>query len=135
MKLKKRALFIIILVIIAAGGIYFSYSSSKAPKKVTVTTPKYQNIETTISSGGKIQAVNQRSLSFNSSGKLLYMPYEEGDEVKKGQVLGYLDQSEAKEQTNSERSGVEIKQGKSRKHKTDNQVGTVGETDIVIFER
>lgn len=40
-----------------------------------------------------------------------------------------------KEQTNSERSGVEIKQGKSRKHKTDNQVGTVRETDIVIFER
>jgi HlyD family secretion protein len=95
---KKLTLLVILVVLIFVG--YQTLTASTKPKKITAINPQFQNIETTISSGGKIQAINQRSLSFNSSGKLLYMPYAEGDEVKKGQVLGYLDQSEAKEQTN-----------------------------------
>jgi len=121
MKLPWKKLIFFAILIIAAYFIYTAVTASTRPKKITTAQASYKDIKTTVSASGKIQAVNQRSLSFNSIGKLLYMPFREGDDVKKGQLIGYLDQSDLSAQTNKSWSDYRNSLEKLREFENNNK--------------
>jgi len=93
-----KNIFIILLVALGVG--YFFYQKSKpavfseggkVKKTYTVTT---NNLKSTISLSGKIDAEEKATLQFQISGKLNWVGVKEGDRVKKWQVLATLDQRE-----------------------------------------
>jgi multidrug efflux pump subunit AcrA (membrane-fusion protein) len=89
-----------LLGIIIIYVIYGVISSANAPKQVTATKPTRGNIEVTITANGKVQSIDTVELNFNATGKISYMPFKEGDTVKKGTVLAYLDGTDVKEKSN-----------------------------------
>ena len=93
MNTKKTILFIII--ILAAG--FFVYnkkagaSLSANPNTETSATVSVKFINSTISADGIVTAQNQAKLNFQTSGKLVYLPFKEGDTVNAGQTIARLD--------------------------------------------
>lgn len=80
-------------------GISIYIKAKNAPLKVKTATVERKDITTEITSSGKIQPKTSYSLNFTSSGKITYLPYEEGDSVQKGKVIARLQLSEAADQT------------------------------------
>lgn len=73
----KKKILILIILIVAIYGIYsYFHSHKKNPDELTL----YGNIE-----------IRQVDLGFRVEGKIAKMLVEEGDYVKKGELLGYLD--------------------------------------------
>jgi len=93
MKTKKHILLLIILVILCLGTFaYFKNDALlSANSNQTSTTVSVKFVNSTISVGGAVTAQNQETLSFQTSGKLIYLPFKEGDSVLQGQVVARLD--------------------------------------------
>ncbi len=87
----------IILLSILGGGSYFIWGRS-IPQTETIETVydtvKIGNIENFIEESGKIVNANVVNLSFLTSGTLQEVNVEEGDKVKKGDVLSKLERQE-----------------------------------------
>lgn len=94
--MKKKLLILIILAIITFG----LYSHFNKKKEDPNTLSLYGNIE-----------IRQVDLSFRVEGKIEKMLYEEGDAVKKGDLLGYLDSTTY--QGNYEKNLADIRLNKS----------------------
>lgn len=95
---KKIILYIIIIIII--WSVYSYFQSQNAPKKVTVINPVSDELIVTVSANGKIQSQDTSSPRFAASGRISALYVQEGDQVKKGQILGYIDGSDIKQQEN-----------------------------------
>lgn len=74
--MKKKILVLIILIGISVGVYLYFHNNKENPDELTL----YGNIE-----------IRQVDLGFRVEGKIAKMLAEEGDYVKKGQLLGYLD--------------------------------------------
>ncbi|MBN6745337.1 biotin/lipoyl-binding protein, partial [Acidithiobacillus sp. MC2.1] len=74
---KKRALALVVVLIVAGAVAYYFLSRHHAPEK-TVTI--YGNID-----------IRQVQAAFDDNGRLLDLRVQEGDRVKKGQLLADLD--------------------------------------------
>ncbi|MCR2829639.1 efflux RND transporter periplasmic adaptor subunit [Acidithiobacillus ferrooxidans] len=74
---KKRALALVVVLIVAGAVAYYFLSRHHAPEK-TVTI--YGNID-----------IRQVQAAFDDNGRLLNLRVQEGDRVKKGQLLADLD--------------------------------------------
>src|SRR5690242_15686591 len=61
------------------------------PQEVTISAAKKQSITRTVSAAGHVQAHETVKVSSNISGDLLSLSVREGQQVKKGQVLGQID--------------------------------------------
>lgn len=91
MKLRKRTVItVVVLTLIGFIG-YSIYRSSTAPKQVTTAIIKKGNLQVIVSASGKVQSQNTAELKFTGTGRISYLPFQEGDYVTKGQVLAYLD--------------------------------------------
>lgn len=73
----KKMVIILVILIVVVSGLYF-YNHRKKPNKDELEL--FGNIE-----------IRQVDLGFRVEGKIAKMLVEEGDEVKKGQLLGYLE--------------------------------------------
>lgn len=74
--MKKKIAIILLLILIIAGIIYFLTHKKENPNELTL----YGNIE-----------IRQVDLSFQAGGQILKMLKEEGDSVKKGELVAILD--------------------------------------------
>ncbi len=72
----KKPIIIVLLLLVCGFGIFFSIKKRLNPNEITL----YGNIE-----------IRQVDLSFQVSGKIIKMLKEEGDHVKKGELLAVLD--------------------------------------------
>lgn len=78
----KKFLLILIVLVLVTGGVYFYFNRHKPnPNEINL----YGNIE-----------IRQVDLGFRVEGKIAKMLVEEGDYVKKGQLLGYLEDANYK---------------------------------------
>lgn len=78
----KKKIFILLLFILLIGGLYlYNHKNKKDPNILTL----FGNIE-----------IRQVDLSFRVEGKIAKMLVEEGDAVRKGQLLGYLEDTNYK---------------------------------------
>ncbi len=88
-KIKRFGLFLIIFI-----GIFLFFNRKNSltvlVRKIEV---KDREVRKTVSASGLIKSSNQADLSFVATGKVLKINVEENQQVKKGELLAYLDSS------------------------------------------
>ncbi len=89
--MNKKLIIGIIVVISAGAGIWFWYSRNAQILIVEQTQIQRNTVEKTISASGKIVSENQADLSFAASGRITNLTKNEGDMVKKGELIASLD--------------------------------------------
>lgn len=97
-KILKYVVYAVIILIIG-GGILSYIRAKNAPLKVKVAAARRTNIETSITSSGKIQPQKSYGLNFTSAGLVTTLPFEEGEAVKKGDIVARLQSDSAYQQT------------------------------------
>lgn len=84
---------VIILIILAVivGGRQLILSNLYSSNSKTVTTATAQFVSSTITADGVVVAQNQANLTFQTGGKLTYLPFKAGDSIYAGQTIAKLD--------------------------------------------
>ncbi len=95
----KKKLLIYLLVVIFGGGILWVITGQEAPKTPEIipfkTTPVIQgDLIVKISATGIVEPNFQVEVKSKASGEVLKFKFEEGDRVKRGQLLLQLDKSD-----------------------------------------
>ena len=86
--LRKTLVFILFFIAVSTFiGLSTSCGGSGGSTKVTVDTADTRNIIETVSASGKIQPENEVKIASDVSGEIVELYVEEGDSVKKGQLL------------------------------------------------
>ena len=106
-KIPKKA--IAIVAILVVGLVIYktrsSRASSSASETVNTAVASIQNLESSLSSSGTLQAKDTYSITSLVSGTIISADFEEGDQVEEGQILYQIDvssmQSEVTSATNS----------------------------------
>lgn len=101
---KKRVLWIVPLVLVLTVGGYFAYKTWFAPQDVVQTESAPQtgtvtrgDISITAAGSGQLVASAEMNLAFSTSGVLEELLVGVGDEVKAGDVLGWIDDADAQQ--------------------------------------
>lgn len=89
--MKKKILALVLLIAIIGGAVYFLTREKKNPDELTL----YGNIE-----------IRQVDLSFQVSGQIEKMLKEEGDSVKKGELVAVLDDKDYR--SNLEKASADV---------------------------
>jgi HlyD family secretion protein len=89
--MKKRILIVLGIVLIAAVLIFANLKSKGNPIVVQTETIFKANITQTVTGNGKIFPVKEVNLSAKVAGEILKINAQEGDSVRKGEVLVLLD--------------------------------------------
>ncbi|MCL4338658.1 efflux RND transporter periplasmic adaptor subunit [Patescibacteria group bacterium] len=95
MKNKKIFIIISLVALLVVAGIVIgnrnSLLSSARSNSGPTTTTSVRFVNSTITADGSVTAQNQATLNFQTSGKLTYLPFKEGDKVAQGQTIAQLD--------------------------------------------
>lgn len=91
---RNKLLFVLLLIIIATGVFSFNISKNAQSSNDSVLAD-LESAPSELQAGGSIISKNQETLHFQSSGKLAYLPFKEGDQIQQGQVIASLDSTEA----------------------------------------
>ena len=96
--MKKTIKWIVVLLVLA--GIGYAYSRAKA-KKTEAAKPAYdrakaelRDLRTTVESTGEVEPRNRLDVKPPIAGRLEELLVDEGDAVKKGQILGWVSSTE-----------------------------------------
>jgi len=94
---KKRVIWGIVILVVAGIGTLIYFSGKKnAAANITTDTVKSQNLEQTVLATGQVVSSIDLDLSFQTGGVIKNVMVKEGDQVKSGQTLAVLDQSNAR---------------------------------------
>ncbi len=86
-----------VIIVVLLGGFFFIRSRAIGPKiSYEMVSPRKRDIQQTFSVSGKVTASERSTLHFQAVGRLTYLPAQEGEAVKKGQLLASLDTSALK---------------------------------------
>lgn len=101
--MKNKRLFIVICVVVllAIVGIVIGNRAlmpSIRTNSGPTTTTSVEFVSSTITADGSVTAQDQARLSFQIAGKLVYLPFKEGDKVYQGQTIASLDSYALKQQ-------------------------------------
>lgn len=105
---KKRIIWGIIILAVVAGG-YFYYAKSKKPK-IEYTTAEVQrgSLPQTVSATGTINPDRKYELAFKSTGKVMEMNADVGEQIKKGQRLARIDEGTLLSQLRQAQAEVKV---------------------------
>lgn len=116
LKITRKHWAIIILLVIIVPIIYNKLSAAvigtlqkqamMKPKEVVVGNPKIENVLTTTSATGRVEAKYSVDVIARVSGFLVKKYFKEGDYVKKGQLIFQIDPKEYQLQVNNSRASV-----------------------------
>lgn len=87
----SRPLAIVVAVIVLFGLFIGLKAIASHPKQNSLATASVRSIDSQITADGAITAQNQAALNFQTAGKLVYLPFKEGDTVYQGQTIAQLD--------------------------------------------
>ena len=91
-KSRKGWYFLLILVVAIAAGSYYKMKNKKDDvEKVAVEAAEKRTIVETVYSSGKLFPATELEITSNVSGTIIGLYVEEGDLVKKGQLLAKVD--------------------------------------------
>jgi len=102
--MKKRIVIILALVAVAVAGVYTYRGANKVPENRIVVSG---NIELT-----------EVNIAFKTAGRLIERTVDEGDSVKKGQVIARLDRDQLVAQRDREVAGLESAESQLAQAKT-----------------
>ncbi|MEK7598551.1 MAG: efflux RND transporter periplasmic adaptor subunit [Patescibacteria group bacterium] len=107
-KRRKIIIWVIVVLAVAAGG-YFYYSKSKKPKTEYATVDVARgNLTQTVSVTGTINPDRKYELAFQTTGKVLEMNVDVGDQITKGQRLAKIDPGTLLSQLRQAEAGVKV---------------------------
>lgn len=92
---KKRIIWTIILLLIAAGVWYFA-TKPKDVSNIQTAVVARQNLEQSVLTTGQVVSETDLELSFQTGGMVAQVSVETGDQVKAGDILAVLSQSNAR---------------------------------------
>jgi HlyD family secretion protein len=91
-KSRKGWYFLLVLVVVIAAGSYYKMKNKKDDvEKVAVEAAEKRTIVETVYSSGKLFPATELEITSNVSGTIIELYVEEGDLVKKGQLLAKVD--------------------------------------------
>ncbi|HUB79290.1 MAG TPA: efflux RND transporter periplasmic adaptor subunit [Bryobacteraceae bacterium] len=102
--MKKPIVIVLVLVAVAVAGVYAYRGANKAPDRRIVVSG---NIELT-----------EVNIAFKTAGKLIERTVDEGDSVKKGQIIARLDRDQLIAQREREVAGLESAESQLAQAKT-----------------
>ena len=90
---RKKKLFIGLGIVVVLGGIAYANLGMNRTTGITVTVEKVAklDLEAIVSASGKIQPKRQVNISAETMGKVVNLTVNEGEEVKRGQLLLEID--------------------------------------------
>lgn len=103
--MKPKLIVPVLLGVAAVGGVvvgivYLKKTTFPQPKAGTVTA-NARFVTSTITADGTVTAASQARLNFQTGGRLVYLPYKEGDRVSAGKTIAQLDTYGLKRQLTS----------------------------------
>ena len=97
-KLKKKVIIPVALVVVLAGVFsvrhFFLSGKGEVMQTYTESEVSRQDIQLTLSATGTIEPANQYDVTSSVQGEVLSCTFEEGDEVKKGDVMYEIDSTD-----------------------------------------
>lgn len=92
---KKRVIWTLVILLVVAPIGYNIFKPKDNSANIQSEILKKQNITSTVLATGQVVSTTDLSLSFKTSGFVQGVSVKEGDKVKAGQTLAYLDQKDA----------------------------------------
>lgn len=92
---KKKVIWTIIGLLVVVPIAYNIFKPKDNSANIQTEIIKKQNVTSTVLATGQVVSSTDLSLSFKSSGVVQSVSVKEGDKVKAGQTLAYLDQKDA----------------------------------------
>lgn len=112
---RKKWLWIVVLVLVLTGGGYFAYRTWFAPKATAQTESEVQtatvtvgDISITATGSGQLVASATANLTCSAGGVLKELFVQVGDEVKAGDILGRMDDTDVRQSVAA--AGVQVMQ-------------------------
>jgi HlyD family secretion protein len=96
---KKSIIMLVILAAVLAGG-YFLWPRQPAEKPMAAgmmqrtTAIKRGNLAAMVSATGKVEPIKKVEVKSKASGQIMTMPVEEGDRVKRGDLIARIDETD-----------------------------------------
>lgn len=109
---NKKVIAVVVIAVIAAAAVVMwlvlrKKKTSSADASVKTTTVTKGDLTSGISSSGTITAKNSYSITSLATGKIVEADFEEGDMVKKGQVLYRIDAASAETELKNAKNSYE----------------------------
>ena len=95
---KKRFKLILIILVMALVGFWYMQSRASKQIKLTFVSPVKEDIVSSITISGRVDAKEKARLRFAAGGKLVYLGAKEGDTAKKWQSIATIDRSALQKQ-------------------------------------
>lgn len=119
-KLKKKVAIPVALIVVLAGvfGVrhFFLSGTGAVTQTYTESEASRQDIQLTLSATGTIEPANQYDVTSSVQGEVLSCTFEEGDEVKKGDVMYEIDSTDA--QNSIEQAQLSLQQSQNSYNQT-----------------
>jgi len=91
MKIKKITTVLVIIALFIGGVLLLNNRQRNQSSIPSTTSATVQFVNSTITADGSVVAQNQAKLNFQTGGKLVRLPFKEGDRVRAGQLIAQLD--------------------------------------------
>jgi len=91
---KQTLRYIVVTIFVVIIGIFAVTFLANAASPQKTETVDVNSISQKILATGSIAAQNQAVLNFQIGGKLIYLPFKEGDQIYQGQAIAQLDASD-----------------------------------------
>lgn len=97
MKKKTKLIFFATLIILTSGGVYWRIISvrKQQEKNIQTVTVKRMTLKEELTATGRIEAFKSVDVKSEVSGKIISLKVDEGNYVKKGDLIAQLDPTEA----------------------------------------
>ena len=119
-RLKKKVVIPLAVVVVAGGAVGVQYFLNRGDgdsmQTYTESEASRQDIQLTLSATGTIEPANQYEVTSSVQGEVLSCTFEEGDEVKKGDVLYEIDSSDA--ESSVEQAQLSLQQSQNSYNQT-----------------
>lgn len=119
-KLKKKVVIPAVLIVVLVGGFgvrhFLLAGKDEVTQTYTESEASRQDIQLTLSATGTIEPANQYEVTSAVQGEVLSCTFEEGDEVKKGDVLYEIDSTDA--QNSIEQAELSLQQSQNSYNQT-----------------
>lgn len=92
-ELRSYLLGLVVCLVVGGGYLYFTKGSDSVEATSSVTSVTKQSIVTSISAAGKVTFSSEQQLKFNQKGTVAAVNVQQGDRVKKGEIIAELDKS------------------------------------------
>lgn len=97
----KRVLFFIGILVVLSGSYLSTFNKSTSAQEPIAQNVSVKVENPQILTSGEVTSANLASLHFQTSGKLVYLPFKEGDHISQGQVIAQIDSYPLQDQLKS----------------------------------